>query len=395
MKKVCILTATRAEYGLLKPLIIRLLNEKEIEVYIVVTGMHLSSEFGLTYNEIEEDNIPIHRKIPILLSCDSPASISSSMGLAMIAFGGYFEEVQPDLLVVLGDRYETLAVCIAAMNQRIPIAHIHGGEKTEGAMDEAIRHSITKMSILHFTSTIEYRNRVIQLGEQPDRVFYVGALGVENIKNVPLLSKEQLEREIDFTFDKPVLIVTYHPVTLENQTAQEQFSNLLWALGELQNVKIIFTKANADADGRIINAMIDEYVKHHERICIAFTSMGQTKYLSALKYCRAVVGNSSSGIIEAPSLKIPTVNIGDRQLGRVQADSVINCGGNKEEIKRAIIRVLSNDEKEMSNQIENPYEGVQTSLKITQIIKKYLQGNNSIKKSFYDINYLNEGEINE
>lgn len=391
MKKVCILTATRAEYGLLKPLITKLLNEKEIDVYTVITGMHLSTEFGLTFQEIEKDNIPIHKKIPILLSSDTPASISYSMGLAMIAFGSYFEETQPDLLVVLGDRYETLAVCIAAMNQRIPIAHIHGGEKTEGAIDEAIRHSITKISFLHFTSTMEYRNRVIQLGEQPSRVFSVGSLGVENIKNVPLLTKEKLEEEICFTFDKPVLIVTYHPVTLESQTAKEQFSNLLWALEELRDVKIIFTKANADADGRIINSMIDEYVEVNNKICTAFTSMGQLRYLSALKYSSAVVGNSSSGIIEAPSFLIPTVNIGDRQLGRAQANSTINCGICKEEIKNAILFALSKEGIEKAKYTVNPYEGNQTSQKIVDTIKKYLLKEKNIKKTFFDIP-LNEGE---
>lgn len=385
MKKICILTATRAEYGLLKPLIQKLLKEENIEVLTVVTGMHLSTEFGLTYKEIEKDEIPIHRKIPIVLSSDTPASISSSMGLAMIHFGSYFEEVLPDMLVVLGDRYETMAVCIAAMNQRIPIAHIHGGEKTEGAIDEAIRHSITKMSLLHFTSTEEYRKRVIQLGEQPDHVFCVGALGVENIKNVPLLSKEELEKEINFSFDKPVLMVTYHPVTLEEQTAKEQFENLLEALEELNEVKIIFTKANADADGRMINAMIDEYAKKHTDICVAFTSMGQLRYLSALKYSSAVVGNSSSGIIEAPSFQVITVNIGDRQLGRVQANSVINCENQKEEIKEAIKYALSSEGIKKSKLCQNPYEGTHTSLQIVSQLKEYLQQNKIIKKSFYDM----------
>lgn len=385
MKKICILTATRAEYGLLKPLIIKFMKEQSIETYTVVTGMHLSEEFGLTYQEIERDNIPIHRKIPILLSSDTPASVSSSMGLAMIQFGGYFEEIKPDLLLVLGDRYETLAVCIAAMNQRIPIAHIHGGEKTEGAIDDAIRHSITKMSLLHFTSTKEYQKRVIQLGEQPERVFCVGALGVENIKNVTLLSKEELEKEIEFAFDRNVIMVTYHPVTLEDQTAKQQFLNLLQALEEFKDIKIIFTKANADADGRKINQMIDAYVKEHETSCIAFTSMGQKRYLSALKYSSMVVGNSSSGIIEAPSFGISTINIGDRQLGRVQAASVINSGTHKDEIKSAIASALSKEIQDKARQVLNPYEGENTSKKIVDCIKEFLQKDKNIKKRFYDM----------
>lgn len=390
MKKICILTATRAEYGLLKPVIVRLRQEESVEVMVVATGMHLSTEFGLTFQEIEKDGIPIHRKIPILLDSDTPSAISSSMGLALIAFGNYFEETKPDMLVVLGDRYEALAVSIAAMNQRIPIAHIHGGEKTEGAIDEAIRHSITKMSMLHFTSTMEYKNRVIQLGEQPERVFYVGALGVENIKSLPLLSKNELEKEIGFTFDKQVLMVTYHPVTLEEVSSKEQFLNLLSALDEIEDIKIIFTKANADADGRIINQMIDEYVVKHADKSIAFTSMGQLRYLSALQFCSAVVGNSSSGIIEAPSFHIPTVNIGDRQLGRVQAKSTINCGVSKEKIKSSILTALSEEGKELAKKSDNPYEGNHTSKQIVTCIIDYLQREKDMKKRFYDLNQANE-----
>lgn len=385
MKKICILTATRAEYGLLKPVIIKLSDEKDLEIFTVVTGMHLSIEFGLTYKEIENDMISINRKIPILLSYDSPAAISKAMGLALIEFSSYFEEIEPDMLIVLGDRYETIAVCLAAMNQRIPITHIHGGEKTEGAIDEAIRHSITKMSQLHFTSTEEYRRRIIQLGEQPNSVINVGALGVENIKNITLMTREALEREIGFQFNKNVIMVTYHPVTLEEQVALGEFTNLLNAIDEIDNVKIIFTKANADAGGRKINQMIDEYVEQHSQTSIAFTSMGQVRYLSALKYSSLVLGNSSSGIIEAPSFGIPTVNVGDRQLGRAQADSILNCGTSQSQIKQSIIKALSNEIQEQAKNTLNPYEGRNTSGIIIEHIKNYLKNEKCIKKKFYDI----------
>lgn len=385
MKKICVLTATRAEYGLLKPVIVKLLAEKELEIFIVVTGMHLSREFGLTYREIEKDNIPINRKIPILLSSDSPASISKTMGLALIEFSSYFEEVKPDMLVVLGDRYETIAVCLAAMNEMIPIVHIHGGEKTEGVIDEAIRHSITKMSVLHFTSTEEYRKRVIQLGEQPSSVFNVGALGIENIKNLSLLSKEALEENINFKFDKHVIMITYHPVTLEKESAPQQFKTILSAIDEIDNIKVIFTKANSDAGGREINHMIDKYVELHSGSCIAFTSMGQLKYLSSLKYSNLVLGNSSSGIIEAPSFGIPTINIGNRQQGRIQATSVINCEANKEQIKHGIIKALSKRTQEETKKVFNPYEGKNTSQIIVDHIKRFLKTEKSIQKVFYDI----------
>lgn len=385
MKRICILTATRAEYSLLKPLIVKLSEEKQFEIFTVVTGMHLSTEFGLTYKEIEKDNIPINRKIPILLSSDSPASVSKAMGLALIEFSSYFEEIRPDILIVLGDRYETISVCLAAMNEKIPIVHIHGGEKTEGVIDEAIRHSITKMSVLHFTSTEEYRKRVIQLGEQPNSVFNVGALGVENIKNLPLLSKEALEKEINFKFNKNVIMVTYHPVTLEDETASQQFEEILSAIDEVDDIKIIFTKANSDAGGREINQMIDEYVEQHLEDSIAFTSMGQIKYFSALKYSCLVLGNSSSGIIEAPSFGISTINVGNRQLGRIQAASVINCGVNKVQIKQAIIKALSKKTQEEVKKVFNPYEGKNTSQIIVEHIKNYLKTEKNIQKIFYDI----------
>lgn len=388
MKKIIgVLTATRAEYGLLKPIIIKLLKCDEFDVRIIVTGMHLSPKYGLTYKEIEDDGFIIDKKIDILEESNTEASISKSMGTALIKFSDYFQALKPNLLIVLGDRYETLAVCCAAMNARIPIAHLYGGETTEGAVDEAIRHAITKMSYLHFTSTSEYRKRVIQLGESPDRVYLVGALGIENILKTKLLSKEELEKSIQFKLNKPYAVVTFHPVTLENNTVKEQFHNLLCALDEHHELKYILTKANADANGEVINSMIDQYASEHNNV-IAYPSLGMLRYLSALKYCKMVIGNSSSGIIEAPSFGIPTVNIGDRQKGRIQSDSVINCTASIKAIYDAINLALSDDFSQKARKTVNPYGDGHTSVRIVNVIKEYvLEDKIDLKKRFYDIDF--------
>jgi GDP/UDP-N,N'-diacetylbacillosamine 2-epimerase (hydrolysing) len=385
MKKIIsILTATRAEYGLLKPIIAKLNTVEEFDVRIVATGAHLSPEFGLTYQEIEEDGFTIDEKIEILLSSDTPSSISKSMGLAMISFAGYFEKLNPALLVVLGDRYETLAVATTAMNQRIPIAHIHGGEITEGAVDDAIRHAITKLSYLHFTSTDEYRNRVIQLGEHPNRVYNVGAIGIENILNEKLLSKEELENDLKISLLKPYAVVTFHPVTLENNRSEMQIESLLEVCKEYKNLDFIFTKANADAEGRIINQYIDKYAKENNNI-IAFTSLGMVRYLSSLKYCSMVIGNSSSGLLEAPSFGIPTINIGDRQKGRIQASSIINCDPTQIDIRQALKIALSEDFIEKAKNTINPYGNGKTSNKVVEVIKEHLLDRKiDLKKKFYD-----------
>lgn len=381
-KKICVLTATRAEYGLLKPVIVRL--KKDFDVRVAATGMHMSPEFGLTYKEIEDDGIQIDEKIEILLSADTPAGISKTMGLAMISFADYLTRLMPDMLLVLGDRYETLAVCCAAMNQRIPIAHMYGGEKTEGAVDESIRHAITKLSYLHFTSTEEYRRRVIQLGEQPDRVFCVGATGIENLSKEKLLSKDELERLIGFDPNKPYAVVTFHPVTLEGDSSAEQFRNLLNVCGSRKEMKFVLSKANADAYGRIINKMIDEYIKTNDN-AVAFESLGMIGYLSAVKYSDLVIGNSSSGIIEAPSLGIPAINIGDRQKGRLQADSIINCRPVTEEINMAMTLAMSEEFGKKARNTVNPYGDGNTSLRIAEKIKEFILGNRiNLKKVFYD-----------
>lgn len=385
MKKVCVVTGTRAEYGLLKPVIDKIYTDADLELQLVVTGMHLSPEFGLTYKEIEADGYPITDKVEMLLSSDTNVGITKSMAVALMGFADSFERLRPDMVVVLGDRYEMLMVASAAMIAKIPIAHIHGGELTVGAYDDAIRHSITKMSQLHFASTEEYRNRIIQLGEKPERVYNVGALGVENIKKVLLWTKTELEKDLQFEFDNNTVIITYHPVTLDNLSSQEQFANLLKVIDKRSDLRIIFTKANADTDGRVINQMIDEYVDKNKERCVAFTSLGQVRYLSALQFCKAVIGNSSSGIIEVPSFHKPTVNIGNRQQGRIAAESVVHCGYSCKEIETAIEAALS---KEFNNQIlkcKNPYEGDKTSSTIIHVIKEFMNNGIGVKKQFYDL----------
>jgi len=335
----------------------------------------------LTYQEIEKD-FKIDKKIEMLLSSDTSVGISKSMGLAQISFSESYEDLQPDLLIVLGDRYEIFSAVSAAMIARIPVAHLHGGEATEGSIDEPIRHSITKMSQLHFTATKEYKNRVIQLGEHPDRVFNVGGLGIDNINKLNLLSKVDFEKAIKFNLGKKNIIVTFHPVTLENSTAEIQFKELLGSLDGLQDTKIIFTKANSDTDGRVINSMIDNYVYSHDNT-IAFISMGQLNYLSALQFVDAVVGNSSSGLLEAPNFKIGTIDIGDRQRGRIKADSVISCPPDKKSINSALKKLYSKKFKNIVKNVKNPYGKGGASKSIVNIIKN-CNFNNILKKTFYD-----------
>ncbi len=369
MRKLCIVTGTRAEYGLLYWLMKEIEADSDLELQIIATGMHLSPEFGLTYKEIGKD-FKINKKIEMLLSSDTAIGISKSMGLAQISFAEAYDELKPDVVIVLGDRYEIFSAVSAAMIARIPIAHLHGGETTEGAFDEAIRHSITKMSHLHFTAAEEYRKRVIQLGENPEYVFNVGGMGIENIKRLPLLSREEFEKSINFTLAKKNLLVTFHPVTLEKSTANVQFQELLNAIDDLQETHLIFTKSNSDTDGRIINQMIDAYVakNHHKSVC--FTSLGQMRYLSALQYVDAVVGNSSSGLAEAPSFKIGTINIGDRQKGRLKADSVIDCQPTRESILQALDRLYGTEFQKTLKTVISPYGDGRASQQIASVLKK-------------------------
>lgn len=385
-RKICVVTGTRAEYGLLYWLMKTIDADKDLELQLIVTGMHLSPEFGLTYKEIEKE-FKIDKKIEMLLSSDTSVGISKSMGLAQISFAEAYDELKPDMIVILGDRYEMLSVASAAMIARIPIVHLHGGETTEGAFDESIRHCISKMSYLHFTATEAYRKRVIQLGEEPSRVFNVGGMGIENIKRLTLLSKDAFEKAIEFKLNTKNLLVTFHPVTLENATAQEQFQALLNVLDGLKDTHLIFTKANSDTDGRVINQMIDTYVSHNAHKAIGFTSLGQVRYLSALQFVDAVVGNSSSGLAEAPSFKIGTINIGDRQKGRIKASSVIDCEPTIEGIENALEKLYSPVFQEALQQVVNPYGDGCASEKIVSVLKT-VELEKSLKKTFYDIESL-------
>jgi len=380
--KICVVTGTRAEYGLLYWLMKELDQHQDFHLQLIVTGMHLSPEFGLTYKEIEKE-FHIDKKIEMLLSSDTPVGISKSMGLAQISFAEAYDDMKPDLLILLGDRYEIFAAASAAMISRIPIAHLHGGETTEGAFDESMRHCLTKMSHLHFTAAEEYRNRVMQLGENPDHVFNVGGLGIDNIKKLNLLSKEALEASIDFKLNKYNLLITFHPVTLEHETAQEQFQNLLDAVDQFEDTHIIFTKANSDTNGRIINEMIDRYVHNHSEKSAAFTSLGQLRYLSLLQYVNAVVGNSSSGLIEAPSFKVPTINIGDRQKGRLKAASVVDCKPVKSDIINAFAKIHSEQFQKLLPTVENPYGDGGSSKKIIDILSR-ISLDDILKKTFFD-----------
>ena len=383
-RKICIVTGTRAEYGLLYWLMKEIQEDADFALQIIATGMHLSPEFGLTYRQIEEDGFKIDRKIEMLLSSDTPVGISKSMGLGIISLAEAYADLKPDIVVLLGDRFEIFSAAAAAMIARIPIAHLHGGEATEGAVDEAIRHSITKMSHLHFTATEQYRKRVIQLGESPDRVFSVGGLGIDNINKLKLLNRDEFEDSINFKLGPKNLMITFHPVTLEHATAREQFQNLLDVLDELDSTRFIFTKPNADIEGRVIIKMIDEYISKNGHKAVAFVSLGQLRYLSAMQFMDGVVGNSSSGFLEVPTFKIGTINIGDRQRGRIKADSVIDCESSKESSLTAIRKLYSKEFQNKLKTVKNPYGEGGAAKKIKEVLKeKNLSG--ILKKEFYDI----------
>lgn len=386
IKTVCVVTTTRADYGILKPLLSRLQEEEMIRLRIVASGMHVRGEFGNTYQEIENDGFEIHRKIDILTDGDTPKAMSEAMGKALIEFGAYFEQYPADLLIALGDRFEMLAVCSAAVNQRIPIAHFHGGETTQGAIDECYRHAITKMSWLHFVICELYRRRVIQLGEEPDRVYNVGALGVENALRAPFMSLAALKQDIGFELQtRPYCMVCFHPATAEHNTAELQVQALMEAMDAYSNTGFIVTKANADAGGRSINRLWEQYSKNRDNVYVT-ASLGRVKYLSALHGAKAIIGNSSSGIIEAPSLGIPTVNIGDRQKGRLQSQSVINAAPQKASITTAMNRAFSDDFMRIAREKQNLYGDGNTSQRATEIIReRLLDGSPDIGKKFYDI----------
>ncbi|WP_169084599.1 UDP-N-acetylglucosamine 2-epimerase [Paenibacillus sp. PL91] len=382
-RKICIVTGTRAEYGLLCRLMTEIQNDNELELQLVVTGMHLSSEFGLTYKQIEEDGFYIDEKIEMLLSSDTPTGIAKSMGIAILGFADAFQRLLPDVLVLLGDRFEILSAAQTALVMRIPVAHISGGELTEGVIDESIRHSLTKMSHIHFTVNEEYTNRVIQLGEQPDRVFKVGDLGVENIRKMSLLSKEELDCFYGWKLEK-FFLITFHPATLEIQTAEEQMKSLLAAVDAFPEYQVIFTKSNADTDGRRINELIDDYSTLNSGRVKSYFSLGQLRYLSTMKYCEVVIGNSSSGIIEAPAFSKPTINIGDRQKGRLKASSIIDCAPKTDEIINSIQMAISTQFHHSLTEMQLEYDGVTTSKDIKDHLK-HAELKDIIKKPFYDL----------
>tara|TARA_B100001113_G_C21089578_1_gene613699 strand:- start:374 stop:1543 length:1170 start_codon:yes stop_codon:yes gene_type:complete len=383
MKKICVITGSRADYSLLKNVMINIKSSKSLSLQLVVTGMHLSPKFGLTFKEIEEDGLLVDEKIEMLLSGDKPSSIAKSIGLGTILFSECFKKLSPDMIVLLGDRFEILSCALSAMVLRIPIAHIHGGEVTPHLIDESIRHSITKMSQIHFVSTDNYKKRVIQMGENPRNVHLVGGLGIDNIKKIKFLSKTDLEKKLKLTFLDKNLLVTFHPLTLEQNSSSKQMKQLLSALALLKDTLVIFTMPNADTDGDIIFNLINNFVEANQNARV-FTSLGEKIYLSVAKLMDGVVGNSSSGLIEIPSLGVGTVNIGDRQKGRVSGGSVIHCKPYTKSILAAIKKVQSKKFKLNIKSGKNPYGDGGASKKVVKIIERTVL-KNLILKEFYDL----------
>jgi len=382
-RKICVVTSSRADYGLLRWVMQGIKDDPELKLQIVATGMHLSPTFGLTYRVIEEDGFRVDAKVEILGSSDSPASIAGSMGLALTGTAKAFSELKPDLVVVLGDRFEIFAATAAALVNKIPVAHLHGGEITVGAFDEAFRHSITKMSHLHFVATDEYRSRVLQLGENPKNVYLVGGVGIDSIKNLPLLSKEDFEIQLGIKLDTKSLLITFHPVTLDSESPEQQMKELLAALSHLHDTTLIFTMPNADTGGRVLIDMVEKFVGQNKNAKV-FTSLGQLKYLSCISHVDGVVGNSSSGLTEVPTFRKGTINVGHRQLGRIQASSVINCEPKEKDIKRAIEALYSLDFKSNLAATINPYGEGGASARIVKVLKEAsLEG--IVKKTFYDL----------
>lgn len=383
-RKICVFTGTRAEYGLLCWLMKAIQTDPDLDLQIIVTGMHLSPEYGYTCQEIEKDGFHIDIKAEMLLSADSARAVCKSTGLGMISFADALNDLMPDMAIVLGDRFEMLAAASAALLSRIPIGHIHGGETTAGAFDDSIRHAISKMAWWHFVAADEYRKRVIQMGEDPKRVFMVGGMGVDGIVRTRLLDKKVLEKRLNFRFGKHNLLITYHPVTLQKDSASRQFHDILKALDDLADTKLIFTAPNADPEGHVIKRMVDEFVRTRSEKSVSYTSMGQLNYLSALQFVDAVLGNSSSGFTEAPTFKIGTINIGDRQKGRLKADSVIDCAPERESIQKAIYKLYSPDFQGKLKNTVNPYGNGRATDKIVEILKNHPIPK-APKKVFYDL----------
>lgn len=388
-RRICVVTGSRAEYGLLYWLMKEIQASPVLELQVVATGMHLSPEFGLTFRNIEEDGFRIDEKVEMLLSSDTPAGIAKSIGLGTIGFADAFARLKPDIVVLLGDRFEIFAAAQAALVARIPLAHLHGGETTEGAIDEAFRHAITKMAHLHFTATEEYRQRVIQLGEEPTRVFNFGAAAIDGIRNQKLLGRPELEQALGFSFGERNLLVTFHPVTLEADTAGQQFGELLAALDDFPDTRLIFTMPNADTGGRVVRKMIAGYVAVHPGRAAAYDSLGQLRYFSVMRQVDAVVGNSSSGLIEAPSFHVGTINIGDRQKGRAKAASVMDCEPTRKSIGEALARLYSDDFRASLGTVANPYGEGPVAHRIAEVLATYpIEG--ILKKKFFSLTVTEE-----
>lgn len=381
-RKICVFTGTRAEYGLLSPLIHRLNEADDFVLQLLVTGSHLSPEYGHTYKEIEKDGFQIDAKCEILLASSSRESVAKATGLGLLSFSSDLARMKPDVVVILGDRYEALACAATCLFMQIPVIHFHGGETTEGAFDEAIRHSITKMSHLHFTATERYRQRVLQLGENPENVYALGAIGIDNIKEMDLLDRDSFADSIDFKLLAKNVIVTFHPVTLGEESSESQMMQLLSALDQLRDVGVIFTMPNADADSKVIMELIKDYCDKNNERARCYSSLGQLRYLSALKHVDAVVGNSSSGLIEAPSLGTPTVNIGDRQLGRDSGPSVLDCGTGSDEIITAMTKVMDEGWRKTLDGTNIYGNGNVTESAMEVIRKTDFKG--LLQKKFYD-----------
>ncbi|WP_103019497.1 UDP-N-acetylglucosamine 2-epimerase [Salinibacter altiplanensis] len=382
-RRICFVTGTRAEYGLMQWVLHEIQQDPDLELQIIATGMHLSPEFGLTYQAIEEDGFEIDEKVEMLLSSDTPVGVAKSMGLGTIGFAEAFDRLDPDVALIPCDRFEALSAAQAALVARIPIAHAYGGETTEGAFDEAIRHSITKMALYHYVTAEPHRERVIQLGEHPDRVKNYGAPQLDHLSRLDLLDRDEFERSIDFQLGEPTFLITYHPVTLENKSSEQGINELLQALDHFPDARLIFTNSNADTEGRIINRRIEEYAEALGSRANVYTSLGQRRYLSALHHVDLVLGNSSSGIIEAPAVPVPTVNVGARQKGRLRAESIIDCAEKSEEIIEAIEKALSDDFQSQIEKVESPYGDGKAATRIHCHLKQ--ADIDSPRKTFYDL----------
>lgn len=381
-KKILVVTGGRAEYGILRPLLEEIKISKKLKLDLVVTGTHLSNEFGNTISEIRKDRFKVSDRIEIIMSSDTPISLAKSMGLLLISFSETLSRIKPDLVVLLGDRFETFAAGSACLVSRIPIAHIQGGELTKAAIDDSFRHSLTKMSYYHFVYTDEYKKRIIQLGENNKNIFNYGALNVDSIKKTKLMSYEEVKKNFNINKSK-FLLITFHSSTLENNTSTQQFKNILSFLKTKKNFNIIFTKTNADTDGRIINQLIDKFVLNNKNSS-AYTSLGQIKYLSLLKYSYALIGNSSSGIIETPYFKKPTINIGQRQEGRVKAKNIIDCNPNYKSLEKSFKKIETKSFKKKIEKMKDPFDKGNTA----RLIRKKIEAiklPKEIKKDFVDI----------